>query len=60
MSGRSRDRGETQHIEEKLTDLVAHVVFLRRCAPEAGEKIRDLLFSDLRRGEEGFVLIMQY
>lgn len=37
---------------------MAHVVFLRRCAPEAGEKIRNQGFSDLRRNAEGFMPIM--
>ncbi|EAA8756752.1 hypothetical protein DK104_24650 [Salmonella enterica subsp. enterica serovar Lexington] len=60
MSGRSRGRGKTLYIEDNAAGRVAHVVFVRRCATKAGKKIRNLLFSDLRRGEEGFVLIMQY
>lgn len=42
-------------MEESAADGVAHVVFLRRCAPVGFAEIRDLLFSDLRRNEEGLL-----
>lgn len=45
---------------KNAAETVAHLVFLRRSKPEVRKKIRNLLFSDLRRREEGFVLITQY
>ncbi|EIW8625757.1 hypothetical protein B6J61_06440 [Klebsiella pneumoniae] len=60
MRGRSWGRGAIQHIEENAADGVAHIVFLRRCAPVRLWKIRNREFSDLRRNAEGFVLIMQH
>uniref|UniRef100_UPI003839F729 hypothetical protein n=1 Tax=Salmonella enterica TaxID=28901 RepID=UPI003839F729 len=45
----SQGRRETLYISEIAADRVAHVVFMRLCAPEAGEKIRNYLFSDLSR-----------
>ncbi|TZA84904.1 hypothetical protein E0K68_22490 [Escherichia coli] len=52
MSGRSRGRGQTLYIEEKSAYGVAHIVFLGRCAPGLFRKIRNNIFSDLRRGRE--------
>jgi len=56
-SGRSRGRGLTQHMEEKTAGKVAHLVFTRRSAPEAGKKIRNSGFSDLRGNERGQELL---
>jgi hypothetical protein len=50
VSGRSWGRGATQHIEENAADRVAHLVFLRRCAPSGLKQIRNFLFSDLSIG----------
>ena len=50
--GWSRGRGVTQHIEEIAAGDVAHVVFSGCCAPVDVGKIRDNIFSDLRRGRE--------
>lgn len=60
VSGQSRGRGETQHIDDNAADGMAYIVFLRRCALWAGKKIRNWYFSDLRWNAEKFVLIMQH
>ncbi|EAW4590779.1 hypothetical protein CVR49_16755 [Salmonella enterica] len=45
----SRGNAKTQHIDDNAADSVAHVVFLRRSTQPGRRKIRDWLFSDLRR-----------
>ncbi|HHF8392795.1 TPA: hypothetical protein ACPTV7_004973 [Escherichia coli] len=46
---------KTQHVAEDSADGVAHLVFLCRRAPVRFRRIRNLLFSDLRRNEEGLL-----
>jgi len=47
VSGQSRGRGETQHIDDNAADGMAYIVFLRRCAQVVTEKIRNHQKSDL-------------
>ncbi|EAB4350103.1 hypothetical protein FG683_012405 [Salmonella enterica subsp. enterica serovar Senftenberg] len=51
----SRGKATTQHIDEIADEGVAHIVFMRRCAPVELKKIRNVLFSDLRNEEEGLL-----
>jgi hypothetical protein len=59
VSGRSRGKGKTLYIDENAAEWVAHVVFVRRCTPEARKKIRNNEFSDLsgnRQNKTAFLL----
>lgn len=60
VSGQSRGRGETQHIDDNAADGMAYIVFLRRCAQVVTEKIRNQVNSDLwgsRYGENKFAVV---
>ncbi|MGW04154.1 hypothetical protein EEP06_12665 [Salmonella enterica] len=51
VSGRSRGRGETQHIASKSADKHATSCVRGRRAPGRFAQIRDCLFSDLQGGK---------
>ncbi|KKY78360.1 hypothetical protein OA44_17800 [Enterobacter cloacae] len=52
VSGQSRGREVTQHIDDNAADGMAHIVFLRCGAPVGFAEIRNLGFSDLGRREK--------
>lgn len=54
-SDRVPERGDNTIYRRKCDERVAYVVFMCRCAPVGGKKIRNNLFSDLRWREEGLL-----
>lgn len=55
VSGRSRGRGETQHIASLSAEYTATFCAAGPLRAGGGAEIRNLLFSDLRRNEEGLL-----